>query len=126
MPYRILADITVILHFLWILFLLFGAFLGIRRRGIKIIHISGLVFALVLQVFSWYCPLTYLEVWLRARHDPASAYAGSFIIHYVEKLVYLDISRTLLFAVTLLICALNVWIYGKTGTRRTHKKQRNE
>lgn len=119
MPYTILADITVVLHFLWILFLVFGVFIGIRNRGIKIIHISGLVFALVLQIFSWYCPFTYLEIWLREQHDPASSYSGSFIIHYVEEIVYFEVSRTLLFTVTILISALNAWIYGRKRGERT-------
>jgi hypothetical protein len=122
MPYKIFADITVVIHFLWILFLIFGVFLGIRSRGIKIIHITGVVFALVLQIFSWYCPLTYLEVWLRAQHDPAYTYTGSFIIHYVERLVYLEVSRTLLFALTACIGALNVWIYWKKWKKVERRK----
>src|SRR3989304_9245581 len=101
MPYRILADITVLIHFSWILFLILGAFLGAKNKGVKIFHISGLVFAFVIQIFDWYCPLTHLEVWLRSKHDPALTYTGSFIIHYVEKIVYIELSRTLILIFTL-------------------------
>ena len=111
MPYKILADIIVLIHFLWILFLIFGAFAGIRNKAIKIIHISGLVFAFVIQIFGWYCPLTDLEVWLRSKHDPSLAYAGSFIIHYVEGLIYIEISPWLIFALTLLLMVFNTWFY---------------
>jgi hypothetical protein len=113
MMYRILADIAVFVHLFWILFLIFGVVIGIRSKVIKIIHISGLLFALILQVLNWYCPFTYLEVWLRAQHDPASTYTGSFIIHYIEKIVYFPVSRTTLFFMTLLLGSLNAWLYLK-------------
>lgn len=115
MPYKILADIVVFIHFLWIVFLVFGAFLGIRNKAIKIFHISGLVFAFVIQIFDWYCPLTHLEVWLRAKHDPSLAYTGSFIIHYVEGLIYLEISPWLIFFLNLLLIGFNVWFYLRKG-----------
>lgn len=111
MPYKILADITVFIHFLWILFLIFGAFLGVRYKAIKIIHISGLGFAVISQIFGWYCPLTYLEIWLRSLHDPTLSYTGSFIAHYLEKLVYIEVSRWIVFALTILICGFTAWNY---------------
>jgi hypothetical protein len=117
MLYKILADLVVLIHFLWILFLLFGAFPGVRYKAIKILHVSGLVFAFVIQVFGWYCPLTHLEVWLRAKHDPSLAYAGSFIIHYVEGLIYLEISAQLIFSLTLLLIGFNIWFYLGRGVK---------
>jgi hypothetical protein len=113
MFYKILADSVVLIHFLWIIFLFFGAFWGVRNKIVKIFHISGLVFAFVIQIFDWYCPLTHLEVWLRSRHDSALSYTGSFIIHYVEKIVYIELSRNLIIVLTLVLCGLNVWLYLK-------------
>jgi len=89
MIYKILADGVVLIHFLWILFLFFGVFWGIRNKTVKIFHISGLVFAFVIQIFDWYCPLTHLEVWLRSKHDPAVVFTGSFFFLYVENIVYI-------------------------------------
>src|SRR3972149_6482494 len=91
MLYRFLADAVVLIHFLWILFLISGAVWGMRNRAVKIIHLSGLAFAFIIEVFNFYCPLTYIEVWARARHDPASNYAGSFIIYYMENLIYISL-----------------------------------
>lgn len=113
MTYKILADIVVVIHFLWIVFLIFGVFLGVRRKAVKIFHISGLIFAFVIQIFDWHCPLTYLEVWLRAKHDPALAYAGSFIPHYLEKIVYIELPRYTVFILTIILCGFNVWMYGR-------------
>lgn len=74
MVYRILADLVVLVHFLWILFLIFGAFWGAKHRTARLFHLAGLAFAVVIQAFDWYCPLTYLEVWLRAKHNPTLTY----------------------------------------------------
>ena len=117
MLYKILADTVVLIHFLWILFLIFGAFPGVRYKAVKMLHISGLVFAFVIQILGWYCPLTHLEVWLRAKHDPSLSYAGSFIIHYVEGLIYIEISAGMIFFLTLLLIGFNVWFYLKRGVK---------
>jgi hypothetical protein len=113
MLYKILADVIVLLHFLWIVFLFFGAIWGTKNTTAKISHISGLAFAFIIQIFGWYCPLTYLEVWLRSRQDSALTYTGSFIVHYIEKIVYIEISRNLIIVLTLVLCGFNLWLYSK-------------
>ncbi len=111
MFYKILADIVVFIHFLWIVFLFFGVFWGVKNRVVRILHLSGLAFAFVIQVFDWYCPLTHLEVWLRSKHDFALSYTGSFIIYYIEKIVYIELSRTFILFFTLLLCGFSIWFY---------------
>jgi hypothetical protein len=111
MLYKIIADMVITIHFLWILFLLFGAAWGIKNRKAKIIHIAGLTFALTIQVFDWYCPLTYLETWLRSKYSPASSYSGPFIIHYIETIVYIELPRSLVLISSILLCVINAWLY---------------
>ena len=111
MNYKILADAVVLIHFLWIVFLFLGALWGRKSRIVKIFHLSGLAFAFIIQIFDWFCPLTHLEFWLRGKHNPDLTHAGSFIIYYVERIVYIEISRYIVLIVTLLLGALNVWIY---------------
>ena len=111
MLYKILADIVVLLHLLWILFLIFGALLGTKNKGARIVHISGLVFAVIIQGFDWYCPLTYLESWLRSKHDPALSYTGSFIVHYMEKMIYIQLPARLVFFLSILLFGINSWLY---------------
>ena len=111
MLHKSFADFVVFVHFVWILFLIFGALLGVRNKAIKYIHFSGLLFAILIQVFGWYCPLTHLEFWLRSRHNPSIAYAGSFIIHYMERLVYLEISQTGILLATIGLVIFNSWLY---------------
>ena len=113
MLFRLLADLTVLLHLIWVFFLIFGAWWGRKRRGVMLAHIVGLGFSLVLQLFGWYCPLTHLEFWLRQQHQPGIAYPGSFIAHYAERLVYLEVSPGLVLVLTVLLVLVNGWVYGR-------------
>ena len=127
MAFKILADIVVLIHFVWILFLFLGGFWGVRNKVVKIFHISGLFFALLIQIFDWYCPLTHLEVWLRSKHNPAITNTGSFIIHYVEKIVYIEISRPLIIIFTILLCGINAWLYlKKRANLKPHREDSGE
>jgi hypothetical protein len=117
MSYKLAADFVVIVHFLWIVFLISGAFIGSKVRTVKIMHIAALGFAVIMQIFGWYCPLTHLEFWLRQRHDPALAYSGSFIIHYVEQIIYIELSPLVIFVLTLTLVAASVYIYSKRKVR---------
>ncbi len=112
MVYKIIADIVVLIHFFWILFLFLGAIWGRKNKFLKVFHISGLFFAFLIQIFDWYCPLTHLEVWLRSKHSPALTYAGSFIIHYIEQIVYIEIAFTT-------SLSAHAWLY--LGRRRSRQ-----
>ena len=113
MFHRISADVVVLIHFFWILFLLFGGFWGVKHKIVRIFHLSGLILAFILQLTDWCCPLTYLEVWLRSKHSPFLSYTGSFIVHTIEKIVYIEVSRYIILVLTIVLCGLNVWIYFK-------------
>ncbi len=115
--YRLAADAVVVLHFGWIVFLISGSLIGRRMPWVKWMHILGLVYSILLQVFSWICPLTYLEVWLRSRSTSGEPYSGSFIIHYLEKLVYMEVPRGLLFVLTGLVIVISVTVYYKASAQ---------
>ncbi len=111
MFYRMAADLVVLVHFLWILFLICGAFIGRRYRLVKIFHMAGLGFAVIMQIYGWYCPLTHLEMWLRQKHDPSLTYSGSFIIHYIEKVIYIQLSPGIIFVLTLIMIVASGFVY---------------
>lgn len=108
--YIIAADIVVASHFAWILFLIGGAFIGRRVRWVMWTHLAALGYSVLLQAFSWICPLTYLELWLWDR-TPTGSYSGSFITHYLEKLIYLKIPRGLLMILTGIVIGTSVVVY---------------
>ncbi len=109
--YRILADVIVCIHLGWILFLILGAIPGSRWRWVRWLHLAALTFSIALQSFSWICPLTDLEIWLRTAGGAGGAYRGSFIGHYAERLVYAPLPRYVVFAGTLLVVGVSLWIY---------------
>ena len=111
MGWKLAADFVVLTHLLWILFIIFGALIGCQFVWVKWLHIGALIFSVLLQLFRWICPLTYLEIWLRRQHDPSLAYAGDFIAHYAERLVYLQVSRWAVLGVTFVVVGLSVWAY---------------
>lgn len=127
MVWHLLADLVVGLHLLWILFLILGALPGRRLPWVKVLHLAALAFSLALQLFGWICPLTRLEVWLRAQGDPASGYAGDFLAHYAESLVYLQLPPAVVLAATVVIASLSAWAYwpdtappgARAGARRS-------
>jgi hypothetical protein len=110
MIYNIAADIVVAFHFIWILFLIGGAAIGRKVRWVMWTHLAALGYSVLLQTFSWICPLTYLEAWLR-RQGGRESYAGSFIGHYLEKLIYLDVSRGWIFLFTVVVIGATSVVY---------------
>jgi len=109
--FRIAADGVVVIHFGWILFLIGGAFIGRRVRWVRWLHLASLGYSVLLQTFSWICPLTYLEIWLRRRGTPGRIYSGSFVVHYLERLIYLGVPRTWLLVLTGIVIGISVAVY---------------
>jgi len=118
MFYKLATDFVITLHFLWILFIIFGAFWGRYNRIVRNIHIASLVFSIISQIFSVICPLTHLEVWLEKQYDPSLAYPGSFITHYLEELVYIQMSEKVIFLLTLVVVGMSGVVYWKTFHRK--------
>ncbi len=111
MVYQVLADVTVLVHLAWIAFLVFGAIPGRRWRWVRWTHLAAIAFSIALQSFTWICPLTSLEVWLRGLTGTERAYQGSFIGHYAGKLVYAPLPPGLVFAGTLVVTCVSLWVY---------------
>ncbi len=111
MWYQVGADILLGLHFLWIAFLVLGLPLGLcfHLSKLRLLHLVGLILALGLQLTSTFCPLTILEEDLRGYQQPEFTYRGSFIITYIEKLVYPGwISQATISLLTVLLVGLTL------------------
>jgi hypothetical protein len=101
MFYRILADVILVIHLAWILFVLYGFVLTVRafrrpafweRWLFRSIHLGGILLVATLELLGEYCPLTVWEFALRRKYNPAGDYPGSFVVGWIEKLVYPDVS----------------------------------
>ena len=111
MRWTIAADLVVAVHLLWILFLMFGALVGRMVGWVKWLHLGALAFSMALQVFGWICPLTMLEVWLRNHSALDQGYAGDFLAHYAQELVYLAVPAPIVLAATVVIVAASCYAY---------------
>ena len=110
--YSALAVSVLFLHVLFILWVVFGALLTRSRPMLRWLHIASLVWGILTELLPWPCPLTLLENWLErsAGVEPAQ---GGFLLHYLDKLVYPDISSTMLTIAAVIVCGLNLAIYGR-------------
>jgi hypothetical protein len=110
--YSLLAVSVLLLHALFILWVIFGALLTRSRPILRWLHVASLVWGILTELLPWPCPLTVLENWLEAKAG-VQPYQGGFLLHYLDKLVYPDISATVLTVVGLIICTLNLGFYGR-------------
>ena len=110
--YSSVAILVLFLHALFILWVVFGALLTRSRAVLRWLHIASLVWGILTELLPWPCPLTMLENWLEAKAG-AQPYQDGFLLHYLDKLVYPDISATILTVAGVIICALNLAFYGR-------------
>jgi hypothetical protein len=110
--YSALAISVLFLHALFILWVVFGALLTRSRPILRWLHIASLVWGVLTELLPWPCPLTVLENWLEAKAG-VEPYQGGFLLHYLDRLVYPDVSATVLTIVGVIICALNLGFYGR-------------
>ena len=121
MLYRALADLVLVAHLGFILFVVLGALLVLRWPRLAWLHLPAAAWGVLIEVGGWICPLTPLENELRRRGGGAG-YAGGFIEHYLVPLIYPGaLTRTLQLvlgsAVFLLNVALYVWVLRRRAGR---------
>src|SRR5215207_11347504 len=87
MATRALADAVLVLHLLFIVFVVMGGLLAFRWRRAPLLHLPALAWAALVEFKGWICPLTPLENRLRMAGG-AAGYEGGFIEHYLLPLIY--------------------------------------
>ena len=118
--YRTLATLVLLFHALFIAWVALGALITRSRPLLQWLHVASLIWAILIEVFPWTCPLTYLEDLLESRGE-IQPYQGGFLLHYLDKLVYPDISAVLLAAVAVVICGANLVFYGLKVWKGVHE-----
>jgi len=117
MIYSLLADVIVVLHLLFIIFVVAGGLLVLWRRWVVWLHIPAAVWGALIEFMGWICPLTPLEN--KFRHLAGQhGYAGSFIEHYLIPLIYpgaltREIQVVLGFAVIIINAAVYFFVIRK-------------
>jgi hypothetical protein len=110
--YSALATAVLFLHALFIFWVVFGAWLTRSRPVLRWLHIGSLVWGILTELLPWPCPLTLMEDSLERRAG-IEPYQGGFLLHYLDKLVYPDISANLLTITAVIVCVANLTFYAR-------------
>ena len=111
MAYKLLADLVVVFHFLFIVFAIIGGVLVLPWRWIACLHLPCVAWGAAVELSGRVCPLTPLENSLRAAGGGA-AYSGGFIQHYLLPVIYpTGLTRDVQLALACILLSLNAAIY---------------
>ena len=107
----LLADFVVVLHFIFVLFVVLGGLLVLRWPRVAYLHIPAAVWGAAIEFAGWICPLTPLEKSLR-RQAGSAGYSGGFVEHYILPVLYPSaLTREVQLLLGFLVIAVNVTIY---------------
>ena len=118
MLFRGAADLVLVLHFGFVLFVVLGGLLALRWPRLAWVHVPVALYGATIEFLGFICPLTPLEVWLRRRGGEAG-YEGGFIEHYIMAALYpTGLTRELQLALGVGVLAINALVYGTLLRRR--------
>lgn len=118
MIYRILADLVLVAHGLFVAFVVFGGLLALWRPRMAYWHLPALAWGAVVVGMGLICPLTPLEVSLRQQAGQ-EGYAGGFIEHYLLGVIYPEgITRDTQMMLAAVLIIGNIVIYTVWVRRR--------
>ena len=118
MFFRIAADLVVVFHFGFILYVILGGLLVLRWPVLAWFHIPAALWGALIEFAGWICPLTPLENLLR-RASGTAGYGGGFIDHYLIPIIYpVVLNRSIQIVLGVAVVVLNVVIYVFVFRRR--------
>lgn len=121
MLYSLGANLLVIVHLLFICFVLAGGLLLIKWRWLIFFHLPAVFWALLLEFKGLICPLTPLEQMLRNLGNQ-EGYSGGFIQHYLIPVIYPPaLDETLQIVLGTVVLVINAGVYLWLFFRHGHK-----
>ena len=110
--YEFLATLTLITHFLFIIFVIFGGLLFFVKRWILFFHIPAFIYGVYVELTQSICPLTYLENYFLTKANLAS-YSTSFIQKYLYTIIYpINLTKEIQISLAIALLIINGIIYG--------------
>jgi polyferredoxin len=98
-PYQLLADVVLALHVSIVAFVVAGLVLivvgnlddwrWVNAPWFRLAHLAAIAVVVAEAWSGITCPLTSLEMWLRAKAR-ATTYSGSFIEHWLQRALYYE------------------------------------
>lgn len=109
--FRLLADATVVLHLVFVAFVVCGGLLVLHWRRVAWVHLPAAAWGAWIEFAGWICPLTPLENWLRAQGG-AATYTTSFVERYLLRVLYPEsLSRDIQLGLGVLVILVNGIVY---------------
>lgn len=131
LPYQLFADWVLSLHVAIVAFIVVGlvlvivgnlrAWRWVNALWFRLAHLAAIAAVVAEAWLGVVCPLTSLEMWLRAKAR-ATTYTGSFIEHWLQRILYFEASAwvfTLVYSLFGLVVIATWWYFPPRFSRRT-------
>ena len=119
--YLLLAEAIVVFHFLFIVFVVDGGLLVLRRPRLAWIHLPAVAWGAGIEFAGGICPLTPLENYLR-RLGGESTYSGDFVMQYLLPVIYPEnLTVTAQYILGALVIVINLIVYSMV-IRRLYRR----
>jgi hypothetical protein len=118
-----LADALLLLHGLFIAWVVLGGLAVWARPRLVWLHLPCAAWGAAIELAGWICPLTPLEQRWRVAAGEAG-YAGGYIEHYLTAAIYPDgLTRDVQVALGLAVVAINAALYGAAWRRAARRRR---
>lgn len=110
--YELFANLTLLVHFIFIVFVVLGGLLFFIFPKTIYIHLPGLLWGIYIEFTSSICPLTDLENWFL---DQAGliTYDHPFINHYLFPIIYPEgLTPDIQMYIGTILIVINLGVYG--------------
>jgi len=115
----LLADLILLVHLGFILWVTLGGLAVLARPRLAWLHLPCVAWGAAVELFGWVCPLTPLENRYRALAGQAG-YGGDFIQHYLTGVIYPEgLTRGVQIALGVGVLLVNAVVYVRLATRRS-------
>jgi hypothetical protein len=123
MGFRGLADLVLLVHLMFVVFVVVGGLLVLRWPRLAWVHVPVALYGALIEFVGFICPLTPLEIWLRRRGGEAG-YEGGFVEHYVTAALYPSgLTREIQIAIGVGVLVLNAVVYGIVVRRHRSRRR---
>jgi hypothetical protein len=123
--YLLLADLVLIVHLAFVVFVLCGGLLVLRWRWIAWLHLPAVAWGAVVEFTGRICPLTPLENWLREQGGE-TVYRSDFISQYLLPVLYPgNLTRNLQLLLGTVVVAFNAAVYWRLWRIQARGASRN-
>jgi len=124
--YRVLAEVVLVIHLAFVLFVVLGGLLVMRWPRLAWLHVPAAIWGVLIEYSGWICPLTPLENSLRTKGGEAG-YSGGFIEHYIQPTLYPSgLTRSTQLVLGSVVLLLNLAAYAIVVSKSRNRELKSE